>query len=389
MNLIEKDEKYLLGVYKKFSVIFEKGDGAWLFDIDGKKYLDFYAGHAVCSMGQCHPQITKAICDAVNNMTFYSNVFYLKPQIDFAENIASTLLPESYKVYFANSGSEANETAVKIARKHTGKDKIISFKNAFHGRSIANISITGIEGYHKFTPNLDEFTVYADLGDVNSVKALIDNDIAAVICEPIQSVGGMNMAELGFYKELWELCKANNILLIFDEVQTGCGRCGEVWFSQICDVFPDIITTAKGVAGGMALSAVIIKDNVANNVAVGDHATTFGGGNIPCAVGIAVFETLLSDGFLDDVKRKSKKIIAGLKEIDGVVGVAGIGLLLGIEFEDDVSMLVEECLKQGLIIGSCSRKNIVRLTPPLVITDEDIDEFFKIFKSVLANKKIL
>lgn len=387
MSIIEKDEQYLLGVYKKFPITFVKGEGAHLWDDKGNEFLDFYAGHAVCSMGQRHKAVTDAVKSAAEEMTFYSNVFYMQPQVELAQKIAQTLLPETYKVYFANSGSEANETATKIARKYTGKKKIISFENAFHGRAISNISITGISGYHKFEPNLDEYTLFAKLGDMGSVKDVYDDEVAAVICEPIQSVGGMNMAELTFYKELSEFCKEQGILLIFDEVQTGCGRSGEVWFADVCGVYPDIITTAKGIAAGLPLSAVIVHEEVADKVEVGDHATTFGGGNIPCSAGLAVFETLTSYKFLDEVKRKSKKIIEGLNEIEGVVDVLGMGFLLGIKFDEDVSWLVKECLKEGLIIGSCSNKNVIRLTPPLIITDDDIDKFFMIFKKVLANKK--
>lgn len=388
MTIFDKDKQYLLGVYKKAPITLVSGSGAHLVDSDGKEYLDFYGGHAVCSMGQGYEAVTQAIKDAADSMTFYSNIFYLEPQVEFAEKIASTLLPESYKVYFANSGSEANETALKIARKHTGKKMIISFENAFHGRSIANIGVTGISSYHKFEPNLDEYTLFAKLGDMDSVRNLYNDDVAAVICEPIQSVGGMNMAEHSFYKELSYFCKEHGILLIFDEVQTGCGRSGEIWFADVVGIYPDIITTAKGVAAGLPLSAVIVADAIAEKVEVNDHATTFGGGNIPCAAGLAVFQTLTGDGFLDEVKRKSKKIIDGLKLIDGVVDVLGMGFLLGIEFEDDVSWLIDACLHEGLIIGSSSKKNVVRITPPLIITDDDIDQFFMILEKVLSNKKV-
>lgn len=386
MNTVEKDNAFSLNVYKRYPITLVKGKGARLWSEEGVEYLDFYAGHAVCSMGQCHPAVTDAIRKQIDAMTFYSNVFYSQPAADLGEKIASTWLPDVYKIYLTNSGSEANEAAVKIARKLSGKKKIISFTNAFHGRSIANIGITGVMSYHKFEPNITSFTSFATLGDMESVKKLYDEDTAAIICEPIQSIGGMHMAELSFYHELEAFCREKGILLIIDEVQTGCGRNGkDVWFSRAIGIHPDIITTAKGIAAGLPLSAVMVADSVAAKVEIYDHATTFGGGPIPCAAALAVFNTLTSDGFMSEVGRKSERIIEGVKKIPGVKNVLGMGLLLGVEFDDDVAWLVKACLDKGLIIGSSSRKTVVRITPPLVITDEDIDRFLDIFSSVISD----
>lgn len=379
MNTVEKDNAFSLNVYKRYPITLVRGKGAHLWDDAGKEYVDFYAGHAVCSMGQCHPAVTEAIIKQANEMTFYSNIFYSSPAANLAEKIASTLLPDDYKIYLTNSGSEANEAAVKIARKLTGKKKIISFTNAFHGRSIANIAITGVASYHKFEPNLDSHTAFATLGDMESVKNLFDDDTAGIICEPIQSIGGMHMSGLSFYRELEAFTREKGILLIIDEVQTGVGRCGEIWFSKMCGIHPDIITTAKGIAAGLPLSAVIIAANVAAKVEVFDHATTFGGGPIPCSASLAVFDTITSEGFMDEVRRKSQRVVEGVKKISGVKAVLGMGFLLGVEFDDDVTWLVKSCLDKGLLIGSSSRKNVVRITPPLVITDENIDFFLKVF----------
>lgn len=386
MNTVEKDNEYSLNVYKRYPLTLVKGKGARLWDDAGKEYIDFYAGHAVCSMGQCHPAVTEAIKKQADEMTFYSNIFYSKPAADLAEKIASTLLPHPYKIYLTNSGSEANEAAVKIARKLSGKKKIISFTNAFHGRSIANIGVTGVMSYHKFEPNITSYTSFATLGDMDSVKSLYDEDTAAVICEPIQSIGGMYMADMPFYHDLQAFCRDKGILLIIDEVQTGCGRNGsDVWFSRAIGLHPDIITTAKGIAAGLPLSAVMVASHVADKVEVYDHATTFGGGAIPCIASLAVFNTLTSDGFMKEVDRKSKKIIEGVRAILGVKNVLGMGLLLGVEFDSDVAWLVKACLDRGLIIGSSSRKTVVRITPPLVITDKDIDAFLEIFTSVISH----
>lgn len=385
MNTVEKDNAYSLNVYKRYPITLVKGKGARLWNDSGKEYLDFYGGHAVCSMGQCHPAVTAAIKKQTDEMTFYSNVFYSAPAALLAEKIATTLLPDLYKIYLTNSGSEANEAALKIARKLSGKKRIISFTNAFHGRSIANIGITGVPSYHKFEPNITSYTSFATLGDMESVKKLYDDDTAAVICEPIQSIGGMYMAEPSFYHDLEEFCREKNILLIIDEVQTGCGRNGsDIWFSRAIGIHPDIITTAKGIAAGLPLSAVMIADHVAEKVEIYDHATTFGGGPIPCSASLAVFNVLTSAGFLEEVRRKSKRIVDGVSKIAGVKDVLGMGLLLGVEFDGDVTWLVKSCLDKGLIIGSSSRKTVIRITPPLVITDEDIDKFLEIFSSVIS-----
>jgi acetylornithine aminotransferase len=218
-----------------------------------------------------------------------------------------------------------------------------------------------------------------------TVEQLYDEDTAAVICEPIQSIGGMHMAPTEFYHELEAFCRKKGILLIIDEVQTGCGRNGmDIWFSRAVGIHPDIITTAKGIAAGLPLACVMVANSVAAKVEVYDHATTFGGGPIPCAASLAVFDTLTSGEFMSEVARKSRRIIEGVQNISGVKNVLGMGLLLGIEFDVDIAWLVEACLDHGLIIGSSSRKTVVRITPPLVISDEDIDRFLEIFSSVVS-----
>ena len=251
--------KYLINTYSQLPLEIVKGKGSFIWDKNGKKYLDFYGGHAVCIIGHCPKKVTKAIVSQSQKLLFYSNIVKTLPQEILAKILAQTLLPEKYQLYFSNSGSEANETAIKIARKHTGKNHIISFEDAFHGRSITNLSVTGIKSYHQFDPNLLNYTSFAKLGDINSVKKAFNKDTATVICEPIQSMGGINMADKKFYKELADFCKQNNLILIFDEIQTGLGRTGKFWFCDILGVKPDIITCAKGLASGLPISATIVK----------------------------------------------------------------------------------------------------------------------------------
>jgi predicted acetylornithine/succinylornithine family transaminase len=383
MNNFEKEAKYLIQTYAKYPIELVKGEGSYVWDSTGKKYLDFYGGHAVCILGHCHTKIVKAINDQSKNLIFYSNVFSTAPAILLAEHLAKTLEPKEYQVYLTNSGSEANETALKIARKHTGKDRVISFKNAFHGRGIPPLAVTGIDSYHKYKPNLDNYTSFAELGDMESVYAAYNDNTAAVICEPIQSIGGLNMAEPSFYKELEEFCKEKNMLLIFDEIQTGLGRTGTFWFSEYLKVSPDIITTAKGIAGGLPLSAVIVKKEFSSEIKVGDHATTFGGGPVPCAAAVATLEIILKKGFLAEVSGKEQAIREKLKDNPRIIKIRGKGLLLGIELDNHYPNIVKECNAEGLIISTSSDKKVLRIMPPLIITQSQIDQFAEIFIRVL------
>lgn len=373
--------KYLINTYSQLPLEIVKGKGSFIWDKSGKKYLDFYGGHAVCIIGHSPKKVTKAIAAQSQKLLFYSNIVKTLPQEILAKTLAQTLLPEKYQLYFSNSGSEANETAIKIARKHTGKTNIISFEDAFHGRSITNLAVTGIKSYHQFDPNLLSYTSFAKLGDINSVKNLYTRNTAAIICEPIQSMGGINMAEKKFYKELADFCKQNNLVLIFDEIQTGLGRTGKFWFSDILSVKPDIITCAKGLASGLPISATIVKEKIAMNIKNSEHGTTFGGGPVVCSAAIATIKEIKK---IKDVTKKSQYIKTKLKQNPLVKKVHGEGLLLGIETTKEQPDLLNNCLKKGLIIGNSSKKTVFRIMPPLNINYKEINQFLKIFLTTLS-----
>lgn len=374
----------LIKTYKQFPIKIVKGKGSFVWDDEGKKYLDFYGGHAVALIGHCPSSVVAAINSQSKKLMFYSNIFHTEPAEALGKKLAKTLAPANYQVYLANSGSEANETAIKMARKHTGKKHIVSFKNAFHGRSITAIAVTGIDSYHQFEPNLDKFTTFAELGNLQSVERAISEDTAAVICEPIQSIGGMNKADADFYKKLAALCKRKGILLIFDEVQTGLGRTGEIWFSKKIGVQPDIITTAKGLASGLPISAVMVRSAIAEKIKVGEHATTFGGGPVVCAAAMATLDVILKKGFLNDVREKSEYLQKKLLKLPAVEAVLGEGLLLGIKLVEPAPGLVEKCLKNGLIIGNSCDPTVFRIMPPLTITKKEIDIFLHHFSLSLT-----
>lgn len=372
--------KYLINTYSQLPLEIVKGKGSYIWDKKGKKYLDFYGGHAVCIIGHSPKKVIQAINKQSQKLIFYSNIVRTLPQESLAKILAETLLPEKYQLYFSNSGSEANETAIKIARRYTGKTHIISFEDAFHGRSITNLSITGIKSYHQFNPNLLDYTTFAKLGDIKSVIKAYAKDTAAIICEPIQSMGGINMANKKFYLELSKFCRKNNLVLIFDEIQTGLGRTGKFWFSDILGIKPDIITCAKGLASGLPISATIVKEKIANTIKNGEHGTTFGGGPAICSAAIATIKEIKK---IKDVSEKSKYIKEKLQKHPSIEKVHGKGLLLGIEVKKEQPDLIKNCMKKGLIIGNSSKKNVFRIMPPLNINYKEINQFIKIFLTSL------
>lgn len=373
--------KYLIQSYSQLPITIVKGKGSFVWDKNNKKYLDFYGGHAVCIIGHSPKKVVAAINKQSQKLLFYSNIVRTLPQELIAKKLAETLLPEKYSLYFSNSGSEANETAIKIARKYTEKKHIISFTNSFHGRSITNLSVTGISSYHQFSPDLREHSTFAELGNIDSVKKALTKDTAAIICEPIQSMGGINMAAKKFYQELSSLCKKNNIVLIFDEIQTGLGRTGEFWFSDIVGVKPDIITCAKGLASGLPIGATIVKEKIANSIKSGEQGTTFGGGPVVCSAALATVQEIKK---IKNVKEKSEYIKKTLTKNPAIKKIHGMGLLLGIELQNEQPELINKCLKQGLIIGNSSKKTVFRIMPPLNITYKEIDLFLKIFLNSLS-----
>lgn len=375
----------MIDTYAKYPVELVKGKGSKVWDSKGKEYLDFYGGHAVCLVGHCPPTVVEAITKQANTLIFYSNVFSTEPAINLAEKLAHTLAPHEYQVFFANSGSEANETALKIARRHTEKNHIISFKGSFHGRGAGPLAVTGIDHYHQFEPNLDKYTTFVDYGDLDAVRKAWTPDTAGVICEAIQSIGGIVMAAPEFYKGLETLCNEKSGMLIMDEVQTGLGRTGSYWFSRTMDITPGIITTAKGIAAGLPLSAVLVKKEISAAIKVGDHATTFGGGPVPCAAGCAVLDLVSQHGFLKEVQEKERHIRARLEGFPSIRAIRGKGLLLGIEMNTPFPKLVARCLEAGIIISTSDNPNVFRIMPPLTTSMAEIDKFADILLKVLSS----
>lgn len=363
---------------RPFTIV--KGQGSYVWDDTGKKYLDYYCGHVVCGLGHCPPTVVEAIKTQTETLMFYSNIFATKPNQEYAKLITSTLNPHIYQAYFANSGSESNETALKIARKHTGKSHIIAFDQSWHGRAISTMSVSGFPKYRKFKPDLEQYTSFVEHGNLAEVKAAFTPDTAAIICEPIQSIGGINMAEKEFYQELFAFAQKNNILLIMDEVQTGMGRTGTFWFSQYLEITPHIITTAKSIASGLPMSMNLIREDIADKIERGDQATTFGGGPVVCAAAIATYHEIQKN--LPSINERSDYLRTQLLTIPWITAVKGKGFLIGLEVIAGYEDLVDQCLAIGLIMGGSSKKNTFRLMPPLNTTQEEMDECVEKLKSI-------
>jgi len=373
----EKEDFYQLNTYKKLPIAIEKGKGVYVYDTSGKKYLDLYGGHAVALTGHCHPEVVKAVKDQLDKLVFYSNVVYLPVRAEASEAIINVSPMGMDKVFFCNSGSEANETAMKIARKFTGKKKIIAMKNGFHGRTIGSLSATGLGNYRKqFSPVLEGFD-FVEFGNINDLEKNLTQDTSAVILEPIQSMAGVEMAEDKYYRSLREICSDRGVVLIFDEVQTGFGRTGSFFFGDKIGVIPDIITLAKGIGGGMPVGGVIIKENISRTIKPGEHGSTFGGGPITSVSVLANIKVIKEENLVENALNAGEYLKKELLKVKGVKKIRGQGLLLGIEFDTDAEKIRGFLLERGVITGTSGKKNVLRLLPPLILKQKDIEVFLE------------
>ena len=382
-------EKYVANTYARYPVLLVRGKGTRVWDLEGEEYLDFVSGLSVCNLGHCHPKVVKAIQDQAEKLIHVSNFYYIEPQIQ----LASLLCKHSFadKVFFCNSGAEANEGAFKLARKYAkekmGKDRyeIITMERSFHGRTLATLTATGQEKFHKgYEPLMPGFK-YVPFNDIGAVKNAIDSKTCAVMLEPIQGEGGVNCPSEGYLKALREICDEKEVLLIFDEVQVGMGRTGELFAYEHDGVEPDMLTLAKSLAGGVPIGALLIKKGIADSFKPGDHASTFGGNPLATAAGVAALTTILEEGMLENCQKLGDYFISQLEEIKKkfpfVKEVRGKGLILGMELKIDGSSIVKEMLKKKILIN-CTMGNVLRFLPPLIVTREEVDHVVKALEEV-------
>ena len=383
----------LMNTYKPFTKKMVKGEGNYLIDENGKKYLDFLSGIAVNALGYGYKPLVDAMKNQVDNLIHCSNYFQTEPQLKLAELLVENTCFD--KVFFSNSGAEANEGAIKLARKYSEgkygkeKNKIITFKESFHGRTLATVSATGQDSFHTHFSPLPTGFEYAVLNDIESVKALVNENVCAILVEPIQGEGGLNSCTVEFMADLSQLCKDHNLLLIVDEIQTGLGRTGSLFAYEWLGIEPDILTSAKALGGGLPLGAILAKAEVAEAFVPGDHGSTFGGNPVVCRGGIVVLETLLSDGFMDTIKKRSVYLASGLfalqQKHECVLELKGRGLMVGFSLVNDGSDLVAKAYEKGIIINQ-AKGNTMRFLPPLTIEEEEIDKLIFLLDDLLEER---
>ena len=390
-KFFDESSRYIMNTYNRFPVVLRKGRGMKVWSSDGKEYLDFVGGVAVNILGHCHPRVVVAIQKQAQRLLHVSNYYYIEPQIKLAKLLVGHSFAD--KVFFCNSGAEANEAAIKLARKYSKEQispkrfEIITAKNSFHGRTLATLTATGQEKFQKgFEPLVPGFK-YVPFNDINAMGKTITKDTCAVMLEPIQGEGGVKLPDRNYLENVRDLCNEHNILLILDEVQTGMGRTGKLFAYEHFGIMPDIMTLAKGLGGGVPIGAMLATDKVASAFQPGNHASTFGGNPLVCAAAVATIETLLEDGFvLDQCNRMSKYLRGKLEQLmeefpSLIVEIRGKGLLLGMEMTRDGDPIVKACLEKGVLIN-CAAGNVLRFIPPLIVQQKDIDRLIDVLEEV-------
>ena len=381
------EERYQLATYKKMPIAAARGEGAWVYTSEGERYLDLYGGHAVAATGHCHPRVVEAIREQAAQLLFYSNLVYSEVRARAAEKLVEIAPASITKAFFCNSGTEANENAMRMARLVTRRENIITFSGGFHGRTADAISATALGKYRELgRPNVPGH-LFAEFGDIASVEKLADEKVAAIMLEPIQSMAGVRVAVPDFYRSLSELAKNRGIVLIFDEVQTGVGRTGEWFFAGSAagdEVVPDIITLAKALGSGVPVGACLVNERVASVIKENDLGTTFGGGMLAMAAVSATLEAIEVERMRENVVEMEAYLRARLAEVPQIVKVRGLGFLLGIEFKEKAALVHQALLERKIITGTSSDPNVLRLLPPLCLKREEIDLFVDALKEIVA-----
>ena len=394
-DIFEESKKYIMNTYKRLPLFIVKGRGNRIFDGEGREYIDFVSGIAVNNLGHCNPRVTVAFQKQAQRLTHTSNLFYTEPQIKLAKLLVENSFAD--KVFFCNSGAEANEAAIKLVRKYfsdKGNDRyeIITAYNSFHGRTLATISATGQDKFHKgFKPLVPGFS-YVPYNDPGAIEKAISDKTAAVMMEPIQGEGGVNIPDEDYLRHIRKICDDNGILLILDEVQTGIGRTGRLFAYQRSGIEPDIMTLAKGLGNGLPIGAMLAKDAIAQSFTPGSHASTFGGTPLVCSAAIEVIKTLTEDeNILENCRRMGRYFVEELGGLKNkyphiIKDVRGKGLLIGMELNIKGEDIVQECINKGIVIN-CTMERVLRFLPPLDINQVDIDTLIDTLSEILSNIK--
>lgn len=389
-NIINTADKVIAKTYKRFPIVITKGKGCNLWDIEGKKYMDFVSGIAVCNLGHSHPKVSAALSKQADVLLHVSNLYYTEPQTDLAYRLTENSFAD--RVFFCNSGAEANEAAIKLARKYF-KDKgeseryrIVTMEKSFHGRTMATLSATGQDKIKKgFEPLLEGFD-HIPFNDIDALRKSIGPSTCAVLLEPIQGEGGVRCPDPDYLKAVRRLCDETGVLLIFDEIQTGMGRTGKFFAYEHFGIEPDIMTLAKALANGLPIGAMLASEEVAEAFGPGAHASTFGGTPIITAASIQVVKVLLEENLIHRCAKMGayfKERLSGLKsKHESIVDVRGMGLLLGMKLKIEGDAIVNSCMEKGFLIN-CIQGNILRFIPPLIVEKEEIDALIACLDGIL------
>lgn len=384
-EIMDLDKKFVMQTYGRQPLALSHGKGAEVWDVEGKSYLDCFAGVAVNNIGHAHPKVALAICHQAQRMIHCSNVYYTQEQVELAQLL--TQVSPHDRVFFANSGAEANEGAIKLARKYTGKGEIISTDNSFHGRTLATVTATGQDKYKEPFKPLPGGFKHVPYGDIQAMAEAITEDTAAIILEPIQGEGGVIVPPEGYLQNVEKICRNTDILLIMDEIQTGFGRTGEMFASTLFGVEPDITTIAKAMGGGYPIGAILANERIASAFEPGDHGSTFGGNPLGCAAAKASIEVMLDENLAHQSQELGAYLKAKLEQMtskyDIVKEVRGKGLMIGIELTKSCGDVVNEAREQGVLVN-CTADTVIRLLPPLIITKEQLDAVVAVLDGALA-----
>jgi acetylornithine/N-succinyldiaminopimelate aminotransferase len=387
---IEKADKYIMKTYGRYPLVPVKGEGCFLWDADGRKYLDFLAGVAVNNLGHCHPKVVAALQKQAGELIHCSNFYHIPQQIELAEILCANSFAD--RAFFCNSGAEANEAAIKLARKYSrekyGADRfeIITALASFHGRTMATVSATGQEKVQRFFDPLLHGFKHVPYNDAEALRRAVSPVTCAVMLEPILGEGGIVVPSVDYMRQVRQICDENNLILIFDEVQVGIGRTGKFFAHEYFDITPDIMTLAKALAGGAPIGTMLAREQIAESFSPGTHGSTFGGNPLVTAAGIAAVRTVLEDGILQNAVAMGKYLMDRLESLKSrfsfIVEVRGVGLMIGMELAIPGADIVREALAQGLLLN-VAQDRVIRFLPPLIVGNPEIDEMMGILEGIL------
>jgi len=384
------EDQFMGNLYQRFPVTIEKGVGAHVWDIDGKEYIDCMGGYGVALVGHQNQRVNKAIKEQLDKIITVHSSFYNKTREEFLKTLIGLAPKGLTQVHLNNSGAEAIEAAIKFARKFTGKKGMVAMKGSYHGKSFGALSLTFSPKYRKPFEPLVEKVSFASFGDIESLRSVIDDDTAFVILEPIQGESGIIVAPEGFLQEVRKLCDEKGILLIFDEIQAGLGRTGRLWACDHWNTAPDILCLAKGIAGGVPMGVTLVRPDILASMSKGEHSSTFGGNPISCAAGIAALKALTEDGLIENSEKMGKIFREGLEKLKEkhtmIRVIRGKGLMIGIEMKFEIKDILMELIKEGVLM-LYSGRNILRILPPLVISEDDITKVLHALDSILTKEE--